>query len=56
MIESRKIQPGLWRFTTSGGGFVYMASWHGESMMTYSEDHAKEWLSQFVTPKNPKQS
>jgi hypothetical protein len=43
---SRRLQPGLWEVTRQSSGIrVWMAVANGITLLSYSEDYARLWLS-----------
>ena len=46
MNTSRRIAPNLWAVTRDDTGVqVWMAMAHGVTLMSYSEEYAREWLA-----------
>ena len=42
---SRRLQPGLWQLWRPSGAIVWMAMANGITLLSYSEDYARLWLS-----------
>lgn len=51
---SRRIQPGLWTVERPSSGVkVWMAMANGITLMSYSEDYARLWLSRELDDPEP---